>query len=250
MVMNTGLQRRILEKFVINNCRERGLSQHDIDPIIEGIDWESFLDPTRTLRENRNNLFRHGIIEHLPSDEKFSDQYYEHNYRLELKLLESLSNPVFQCEVEGCEYSTKSKRDMSDHYFEKHGLESDDIPPINPDDMTYIILDKLIDIAQNSEFRRKRYLTVSNKSLHDLLLQKLGFDENDENAPSNQKPRQILEALGLLGEEKYQRINTVAFDKNSRKIYNIYKNTLKQVIEDSIYKGLALKIHTSLNPLE
>jgi hypothetical protein len=250
MVMNTGLQRRILEKFVINNCRERGLSQHDIDPIIEGIDWESFLDPTRTLRENRNNLFRHGIIEHLPSDEKFSDQYYEHNYRLELKLLESLSNPVFQCEVEGCEYLTKSKRDMSDHYFEKHGLESDDIPPINPDDMTYIILDKLIDIAQNSEFRRKRYLTVSNKSLHELLLQKLGFDENDENAPSNQKPRQILEALGLLGEEKYQRINTVAFDKNSRKIYNIYKNTLKQVIEDSIYKGLALKIHTSLNPLE
>jgi len=93
---------------------------------------------------------------------------------------------------------------------------------------------------------RKRYIPVSNRTLHELLLQKLGFDEDDENAPSNQKPRQILDALGLLGEEKYQRINTLAFDKNSKRIYNIYKITLKRVIEDSIYKDLILKIHTSL----
>ena len=251
MVMNTGLQRRILEKFVINNCRERGLSQHDIDPIIEGIDWESFLDPTWTLRENKSNLFRHGIIEQLPpSDEEISDLDCEHNYGLELKLKDSLSHPVFQCEVEGCNYSTKSKNAMIEHYSEEHELESDYLPPINPDDMTYVILDKLIDIAQSSEFRRKRYITVSNRTLHELLLQKLGFDEDDENAPSNQKPRQILDALGLLGEEKYQRINTLAFDKNSKRIYNIYKITLKQVIEDSIYKDLILKIHTSLTPLD
>lgn len=250
-VMNAGLQQHVLKKVVVKNLKEHGYTQHEIDPILEETDFEALIDPSLTLGENIDGFFRLGILK-APylSDEEISSQEYEYAHELELKLANSISKPYYKCEVEGCEFSTKLKNLMVDHYFEEHDLESDFILPANPDDMTYIVLEKLVDLALSTDFRRKRYVPVSNKALHELLLHRLGFEEDDKYAPSNQKPRQILDALGLLEMEKYQRINTIGFDNKSRRIYNINKNKIRSVVEGSIYKGLVLKIHTSLTPFD
>ena len=241
MGMNVGLQKRILKKVIEKNCRERRLPQENIDEILESA-WEDHIDDEMELPENIGNLYERGILKKVISPYDLEEEKKERLGELKYKLIESIAHPYYHCQVDGCNFQTILKDDMAKHFQEKHELDDSRIPPINPYDMDYIILDELVNIALDKEHKNKKNFTISNQHLWMKLIKKLGYDEHDTTAPSNQKPRQILEKLGLLGKHKYQRKNKLGYNKHSQRVYHLNVQQLKDAIYESEFDDLKDKL--------
>jgi hypothetical protein len=237
MVMNLGLQKYLLKKVIEKNYRARHLPQEILDELLESA-WEDEIDDELELPENISCFYEKGILVNIPSEEE--ERWHYNDVRNDY--INSITMHYYHCQFDGCDFQTPIKEDMVKHFQEKHGLDDSRIPPKNPHDMTYIILDELLLIAMSKEYRKKKNFTVSNQHLWLKLIKKLGYDENDDSAPSNQKPRQILEKLGLLGKHKYQKRNKIGFDKNSRRVYHLNKEQLEDAILESEFNDLKAKL--------
>lgn len=234
MPMNLGLQKHIIRKIIIKSHKEQGM---DYDDVIDS-DWEAYLDPTLELDENIGILVEHGIIIGGKSSAKEQDEEikFAMNDR-KSKVISSITTPHYKCQL--CDdFVTPVKDFMIEHLQEVHGLEDFEIPPKNPHDFTYIILDELMRLSQTKEFKHKDYIVVTNEHLWGKLLSRLGVKKDDEFAPSNQKPRQILDKLELLQKHKYQRINSIGYDNKARRIYCIYKSDLERAVYKSDFDDL------------
>jgi len=240
MVINKGLQIHIIKKMIKRTNKERNYRDDDnLD-----FDVEAWVDQELELDENINEFVKMGLI-----DEKFTKKEEEYLKSEEIRILknerkqkyiDSLTTPFYKCHL--CkDFITPVRELMEDHLQEFHGFEECDIPPENPKDMTYIILDELINLSQQEEFKDKNYIVVTNEFLWTQLLRRLGFEKEDKFAPSNQKPRQILDKLGILCKHKYQRINSIGYDKNSKRLYCIYKIDLKRAVNESDFLDLKYK---------
>jgi len=242
-VLNRKLQEHCMKKVIIKNCKERG-----IDPdIVLQTAWEDEIDDGCEFNENVVEFYGKGILKETRLE---MDPYYKSKEALQVELKNRLSNsishPWYYCCFEDCRSCADYKEGIIEHYKEEHGLLDINIPPKNPYDMSYIILDELIKVSFSKEFIRRKVFTVSNNHLWEVLIEKLGYEKSAKSVPSNQKPRRILEELGLLGKYKYQRKSSIGFDRRSRRIYYINKDMLKRVICDSDYNDLKLKF--SLSP--
>jgi len=239
MVMNIELQKIQMRKIIIKNCREREIHP---DTIAE-TDWEDLLDNSLEFSENISEFYRMGILV----------ETRDHNYKpteklqAELKfcLAKSISYPWYTCCYEDCHGCANYKEGIIEHYQEAHGLKDSMIPPENPYDMTYIVLDELINVAFSKKYIKKVYFTISNRHLWLKLIERLGYEESDDSAPSNQKPRQILDKLGLLGEHKYQRKASIGFNKHSQRVYHVNKKVLEHLIYDLDYDDLKFRFPES-----
>jgi hypothetical protein len=240
MVLNKGLQIHIIKKLIKRTNKERNYRDDD------NLDFDvwAYVDSTLELDENINEFVEMGLIdikltqkmeEHLQS-ELLRRQENENKQ----KYIDSLTTPYYKCHF--CdEYITPVKDLMLEHLQEEHHLEECDIPPENPKDMTYIILDELISLSQQKEFKNKRYIVVTNEFLWKQLLRRIGAKKEDKSAPSNQKPRQILDKLGILCKHKYQRINSIGYTKKAKRRYCIYKTDLKRAVNKSEFNDLKYK---------
>jgi len=237
MGMNLSLQTHIFRKKIINSHLEHGMN---FDDVINS-DWEDYLDPTLEFSENLEILLEHGIIVGSIHTSKEQDEEIRmmENKRKQ-KYIDSLTTPYYKCQL--CdEFVTPNRDFMLEHLQEEHNLEECNIPPENPQDMTYIILDELITLSQQEEFKNKKYIVVTNEFLWTQLLIKLGVRKEDKLAPSNQKPRQILDKLGILYKHKYQRINSIGYTKKAKRRYCIYKTDLKRAVNESDFLDLKYK---------
>ena len=89
--------------------------------------------------------------------------------------------------------------------------------------MDYIVLKKLIEVAFSNRYRKKKYFTISNQEIWISLCKSLGYKPNEKNAPSNQKPRQIIEKYDLLKSDKHFLKNKLGYDKKARLVYHLNK---------------------------
>ena len=123
----------------------------------------------------------------------------------------------------------------TDHYFGAEFIIKENIEPSS--DMEYIILSDLIRISKSKEFRRRKYFTISNTQLHDDLIKKSDLPF------SNQKPRKILDELGLLTPYENQRTKPTVFHPKTRtRLYNINVDKLKEVVSGTKYNDLKIKL--------
>jgi len=239
--MNEGLQVHILKKVMEKNFRERRLPQEKIDEILD-LAWEDHIDDTLELGENINNFYELGILVHVQSEEKLEEEQQLHLNFVQKNYIDSITTSVYHCRVDGCDYQTLLKKEMTKHFQDVHGLDDSRIPPKNPHDMTYIILDELLLLTMSKEYRNKKNFTVSNQYLWEKLLRRLEYKAEDKTAPSNQTPRRILDDLGLLDKHKYQKRNKIGYDKNSRREYHLNKEQLEDVILGSDFHDLKYKL--------
>lgn len=236
--MNVGLQKERLKKVMEKNFRERNLPQENIDEILESA-WEDHIDDELELPENITQFYKLGILkEVIPYSISDKDYYGEVKH----KLIETITQPYYHCQFDECDFQTMFKEGMIEHFQEEHGLDDSRIPPKNPHDMTYIILDELLQIALSKEYRNKKNFKVSNEHLWEEILSRLKYKKDDKSAPSNQVPRRTLEDLGLLGRNKQEMKNKIGYDKNSRRIYRINKKELEDAILESKFYDLVFKI--------
>lgn len=241
-VLNRKLQEHCMKKVIIKNCKDRGINPD----VILLTEWEDEIDNECEFGENVGEFHKKGILVETRLE---MDPYYKSKEALQVELKNclscSISHPWYYCCYEDCHGCADYKEGIIEHYQNEHGLLDINIPPKNPHDMPYIILDELIKVSFSKEFIRRKVFTVSNKRLWEVLIEKLGYEKSAKSVPSNQKPRQILEELGLLGEYKYQRKPSIGFDRRSRRIYYINKDMLKRVICDTDYNDLKLKFALS-----
>ena len=241
MGMNKKLQILKIKEMIKRTNKERNYRNDDnLD-----FDVEAHVDPELELDENINEFVEMGLI-----DRKFTKKEVEYFQSEEIrrmedkrkqKYIESLTTPYYKCQL--CDdFITHIREWMIEHLQDEHDMEEPDIPPENPNDMTYIILDELINLSQQEEFKNKKYIVVTNEFLWTQLLRRLRFKKEDKFAPSNQKPRQILDKLGILCKHKYQRMNSIGYDKKSKRIYCIYKTDLKRAVDKSDFYDLKYKI--------
>jgi len=240
--MNRKLQEYCMRKIISENCRQRDIVP---DTVLE-TEWEDEIDDELSLYENIDEFYKKGILEETRLE---MDPHYKSMEALQGELKDclsySISHPWYYCCFEDCHGCADYKEGIIEHYKNEHGLLDINIPPKNPYDMTYIILDELLKISCSEKFIRSKVFTVSNNSLWEVLIEKLGYEKSAKSFPSNQKPRQILEELGLLCKYRYQRKPSIGFDKRSRRIYHINKDILEHVICDSDYNDLKLKFALS-----
>ena len=230
------MQISLIKKLIKKTYEKRIIKDDDV----LDFDVESYVDSSLEYGENLTLFIERGLI-----DEKYSkEEEYEEirileNQRME-KYIESMSTRCYVCQL--CDdFVTPVKDFMIEHLQEEHGLEECDIPPTNPNDFTYIILDELMRLSQTKEFKHKEYIVVSNEFLWTQLLMRLGVKKEDKFAPSNQKPRQILDSLGILCKHKYQRKNSIGYNNKSKRIYRIYKTDLERAVFESDFGDLKYK---------
>ena len=107
--------------------------------------------------------------------------------------------------------------------------------------LEYIILDTIVSQCNKDT---TAFVKVSNELLYNSLLASLDINSSDKYAPSNQKPRIILDSLGLtlLAENVgYNDKGNRAFDINVQQLRNILVNDAKYV---ELLKKLDVKIPT------
>lgn len=90
---------------------------------------------------------------------------------------------------------------------------------------------------------------MSHQYLWKKLLRAPGYKKDGKYAPSNQKPRKILDSYGLLEKIKSRRRSAIGYDKYSRRVFWISKKQLEDAILDSEFEDLEYRlIENPLNP--
>ena len=258
--MNKGLQIYKLTEIIKKQYKDSNI---DPDDAIEQMK-ENF-DSTLGLSENIWNLTKLGILEEkIPDAKTIEEMEQDEREKIKDAIKEVLTTRYFHCHQ--CDYTTRFKDEIIEHLAEEHGFEEVDLPPVDKYNMGYIILDELLRLARTKEFKGKKNFPVKNRYLWLKLLKRLSYEENDENAPSNQKPRKILDDLGLLGKIPSRRRNALddlgllgkipsrrrnalGYDKNARRVYWISKKKLEDAIYESEFWDLIGNIDNNrLNP--
>jgi hypothetical protein len=231
MVMNEKLQKINFKRMILAENKNEDI---DTDVLIGQLGYE--LDSTLSFTENLHLLIDKGIIkDDLPEVDEMEKDF---NYEIKHHLVDSLKYPFYHCDYENCDFETQNNDDMIEHFIEEHNLDENLIPYENPDNMDYIVLKKLIEVAFSKKYRKKKYFTISNREIWITLCESLGYKPNEKNAPSNQKPRQIIEKYGLLKSDRYTRKNILGFDKKARRIYHLNKIQLKKAVNMSDFVEL------------
>lgn len=149
-----------------------------------------------------------------------------------LNLVESISTTWYQC-CECNNYITQFKNEMITHFKKKHNADYSNIkldPYPYENEMDYLILKKLVETYESQT--KNKFICISNQ----ILCETLGAGVN------NQKPRRILEDLGLLTKEKYQRKWNISYDTDGKRIYYVSINRLKDVVFSTIYDDLKIRL--------
>ncbi len=150
-------------------------TNRNYDEIVDN-DWEAEMDPTLEFGENVTLFYELGILEGPLLGEHNKEEEKRILGDLKQKYRDSLTPLYYKCAF--CDdFYTYAKILMEEHLREFHDMEGCDIPPDNPYDMTYIIIDELINTSQSKEFKNKQYITVSNEFLWKQLLKRLGYNE-------------------------------------------------------------------------
>lgn len=243
MGMNKGLQIYKLTEIIKKQYKDSNI---DPDDAIEQMK-ENF-DSTLGLSENIWNLTELGILEEkIPDAKTIEEMEQDEREKIKDAIKEVLTTRYFHCHQ--CDYTTRFKDEIIEHLAEEHRFEEVDLPPVDKYNMGYIILAELLRLARTKEFKGKKNFPVKNRYLWLKLLKRLSYEENDENAPSNQKPRKILDDLGLLGKIPSRRRNALGYDKNARRVYWISKKQLEDAIYESEFWDLIGNIDNNrLNP--
>lgn len=105
-------------------------------------------------------------------------------------------------------------------------------------------------LVETCEKYKKPIIDIESDDIHLYLCQKLGFiDDKDKGAPSNQKPRKILDNLGLIPEK-----SNCGFNQYSRRVFHILTTDLKVVLMREGYqeleKRLGILILSPIEPLK
>jgi len=110
--------------------------------------------------------------------------------------------------------------------------------------MEYIVLDTIVSKCMNE---KTSFVDVLNKELYTDLLSQLGMSADDKYAPSDQKPRKILDSLGLTGRKE-----NLGKMHGGNRVYHINTDELVNVLESNNYTDLLKKIlwRTPLTPLK
>jgi len=183
-------------------------------------------------------LTRSGLMTVLSRNKKIGEFNRRHK-----EFIQSLKSQYYVCpECIKYEefYYTPFQQDMvnhfnTDHYDGEDFIIKEKIEPSS--DMEYIILSKLIRVSKSKEFRRRKYFTISNIKLYNELIK-------ESDLPfSNQKPRKILDELGLLIPYDNQRTKpVVSHPKTRTRMYNINADRLKEVVSNTKYDDLKIKL--------
>jgi len=112
--------------------------------------------------------------------------------------------------------------------------------------MEHIVLNAIVSKCQNE---KTAFVDVSNKDLHQDLLVQLGMNIGDKYAPSDQKPRRILDSLGLTSKKE-----NIGMMHGGNRVYHINTDELVNVLKINNYSDLLENISwihpiTTLNPL-
>lgn len=82
-----------------------------------------------------------------------------------------------------------------------------------------------------------RFIDVENEELYQAILMKLNLSPNDRYAPSNTKPRRILDSLGLIPKKE-----NLGFVHGGRRIYHINIYELVHCLKSNNYTQLLKKV--------
>lgn len=100
--------------------------------------------------------------------------------------------------------------------------------------MEYIVLDTIVSKCMNE---KTLFVDVVNKELYTNLLSQLGMSADNKYAPSDQKPRKILDSLGLTGRKE-----NLGKMHGGNRVYHINTDELINVLESNNYTDLLAKI--------
>jgi hypothetical protein len=188
------------------------------------IDWEEEKKKDKKRKKQREQYQRQ---RNKQVDKKLEEQYHES------------AVPRYICSIDGTVF--RRLNDLTDYFRTRYDFDAETIIPRNPFDMNYIVLNTLIDVFSSKEYRKRKYFKVSCRFLWKELVRKLGFSEDDKAAPSNQTPYWILNNLGLLDKHKHIK-RRKTFDKHSRSVYQLSVPEVKDVIIQSNFTDLKVKI--------
>jgi hypothetical protein len=165
---------------------------------------------------------------------------YRDAVTLKDELLESLKYPIYQCNRIGCGFKTESKKEMIQHYVNKHGLPLRDFPNEHPYDFEHIILSYLV---QCFEFKggTGKYIKVSNMILWSNLCSQLHIKKSDKDAPSKGKPRHILNQLGLLTRGIREK-KRMGYNSKGNRVYYINIKDLERAVNNTDFYDLQIKL--------
>jgi hypothetical protein len=109
--------------------------------------------------------------------------------------------------------------------------------------MELIVLTSIVNECKNKE---TEIVKISNSDLYEDLINSLKLGAADKYAPSDQKPRKILDNLGLTC-----RKDNLGYNKAGRRVYRIYTKELVNVLEIHGYNKLLKKLqwYKPLSPL-
>lgn len=107
--------------------------------------------------------------------------------------------------------------------------------------MEYIILETIVDAVDIKEKKLPAFIDVSNEDLYRRLLSDLECQEDDKYAPSNTKPRKILDALGLTCLKE-----NIGMAHGGSRVYHIRTSELVAVLKSNSYDELMNKLFRSV----
>jgi hypothetical protein len=96
-------------------------------------------------------------------------------------------------------------------------------------------------VEKHEQAKSKRYIRVSNKELWMNLVNSLGLQLDDKDAPSNQTPRHVLNASGLLTKIEGQRGKQLGYDSSGNRVYHINTKRLKEAVNITEYDNLKFR---------
>jgi hypothetical protein len=99
--------------------------------------------------------------------------------------------------------------------------------------MEYTVLESIV----NKFEKPTQFIDISNADLYQNLLNKLDFKEDDKYAPTNTKPRKILDSLGLTGKKE-----NIGMEHGGKRKYHINTIELINVLKSNNYEKLLEKI--------
>lgn len=237
--MNLNLQKVTLTKMMDKD----GTEDRGFDP---GACLDE-VDPELTLSENIAHFYDRGFLKNqeVDVDAQFDLEMRQEQESLKNNLIISFE-PVYLCYE--CAHSNKEvffrdRAELVKHYVNDHDLRMLEFIPKYPYDFDYIILSALVEryFTELKHHPRHKYFKISSEELHKKLLNKLGFEKGEKDAPSNQTPSHALKRLGLL-EKKSKEKNRLGWNSKGNRVYHINIVDLEKAVMESEFDDLKLKL--------
>jgi hypothetical protein len=248
-VANLNFQKAVITRLIHQSWKE--VDNVDVDAMIdEAMDG---IEPRCSLSSNIKEMEDYGLINTSKKEEKERKHEDEHAYEeVKGQFLNSLTpvyicdacKGIFQGKLEFGEHIFQSRVELVKHFWKEHGKVVA-LKPKEPYNLDYIILKALVDkyVEIHKKYVSSKYFTITCKELHNNLLWTLGFNEDDEYAPSNQTPTHILKHLGLLNKNNKREKNIMSRTSKGR-IYHINIYDLEQVVDRTEFHDLKLILGT------